>query len=361
LVLHALAAGGMACLAVTLWLGWQSKRALDNFDQMIVPTITLPTMDAASHLHVQELATAPASIVATAPAALRARSAEAATPTPLPTLDGPLNILLLGTDTRPGVAASRTDAMVVVHIDPRTNQVGLLSLPRDLWAPIPGHGEARVNSAYAIGELQVGKGYGPALAKQTIGDLLGLPIQHFVLVDLQGFRTLIDKLGGIELDVPQAIDDPTYPTDDFGTVALHFEAGRQRMDGAAALAYARTRHPDSDFGRNQRQQQVLMAIFDQIRAQGLPSQLTSLDDYTDALRDYVRTDLSRAELLRLAVTGARLHGDDIRRYAIEPRMVVQLRPPATFAADSEALRQLVGLMLGDAAQSDERATPVANR
>jgi len=361
LVMRALAAGGMVCLAVALWSGWQSKRALDNLNQMIVPTMTLPTAGAVSSPHLPEVGSAPASPVATAPGALRARPVETAIATSPPALDSPLNILLLGTDTRPGVTASRTDAIVVIHIDPRTNQVGLLSLPRDLWTPIPGHGEARVNSAYAIGELQIGKGYGPAMVKQTVSDLLGLPIQHFVLVDLQGFRAVVDKLGGIELDVPQAIDDLAYPTDDFGTVALHFEAGHQWMDGAAALAYARTRHADSDFGRNWRQQQVLMAIFNQMRAQGLLSHVISLSDYTDALRDYIRTDLSRSDLLRLVVTGAQLGSDDIHRYAIEPKMVVQLRSPATFAADPQALRQLVSQLLGGAAPSDERITPVATR
>jgi LCP family protein required for cell wall assembly len=359
MAMRALAAAAMVCFVVMLWFGWQSQRALDNLNQMIVPVVPLPTVNAASRPHSRVRAAAPTTAVAAA--ALQARATEPATATPPPALDGPLNILLLGTDTRPSITASRTDALVVVHIDLRANQVSLLSLPRDLWAPIPGHGEARVNSAYAIGELQLGKGYGPALAKQTIGDLLGLPIQHFVLVDLQGFKALIDLLGGIELDVPQAIDDPAYPTDDFGTVALHFEAGRQHMDGASALAYARTRHADSDFGRNRRQQQVLMAIFEQIRLQGLLSQLTSLDDYTGALRDYVRTDLSRDQLLSLAVASAQLHSADIHRYAIEPKMLVQLRSPATFAADPQALHQLVSQLLGDAAQLDEQATPVSSQ
>ncbi len=75
----------------------------------------------------------------------------------------------------------------------------------------PRPGQARINAAYPLGELHIGKGYGPALAKQTAGDLLGIPIERFVLLDLNGFQTLIDALGGIELDMPQALDDPPTP------------------------------------------------------------------------------------------------------------------------------------------------------
>src|SRR6185369_14852501 len=99
------------------------------------------------------------------------------------------------------------------------------------------------------------------------------------------------------------------------------------LDGDRALIYARTRHADSDFGRNQRQQQVLMAIFDRVRAQGLLAQLTNLDEYTGALRDYVRTDLSRSEMLSLASVGPRLQAENIQRYAISPQMVAATNNP----------------------------------
>jgi anionic cell wall polymer biosynthesis LytR-Cps2A-Psr (LCP) family protein len=129
---------------------------------------------------------------------------------------------------------------------------------------------------------------------------------------------------------------------------IHFDAGRQVMDGTTALIYARTRHSDSDFGRNQRQQQVLMAIFDRIREQGLLTQLTSLDEYTGALRDYVRTDLSRSEMLQLASVGPRLHADDIQRYSISPKMVAESQNPYRLVlTDPKGLRQLIHEMLGE--------------
>jgi len=319
----------LAVAVLRVGLSW--KRALDNVDAMIVPTVTLPTATAA-------------------PTSLNLRGAltqePTPAPTPIPAPDDPVNILLLGTDARPGDDVSRTDALIVVHVDPRTNRIGMLSLPRDLWVTVPGYGKARVNAAYALGESQIGKNYGPALAKQTVSNLLGIQIHHFVLINFEGFKTLIDRVDGITVDVPKDIDDPAYPTDDYRTIKVHFDAGPQQMDGERALIYARTRHADSDFGRNQRQQQVLMALFQRMRERGVLSQITSVDDYTNVLRDYIRTDFTKNELLSFASLGPRLTAENINRYSIEPKMVVALREPATFTVDTKALKQLVKQMVG---------------
>nr|PZN34892.1 MAG: transcriptional regulator [Chloroflexota bacterium] len=265
---------------------------------------------------------------------------------PMP--DEPVNILLLGTDARVDGEPTRTDAIILVHLNPRTNRVSLLSFPRDLWVEIPGYGYNRINAAYPIGELRMGPGYGAALAKETVSKLVGVPVHHFVLVNFEGFKTIIDLIGGITIDVPRPIDDPKYPVDaypgDVRTMEIHFDAGEQLMDGERALIYARTRHADNDFGRNQRQQQVLMAIFNRVREQNLLEQLTLLDDYTSALRDYVRTDIPRSKMVWLAQVGTRLNAEDVQRYAIDSKMIVALETPATFAADPVAVREIVDKM-----------------
>jgi len=328
--------------AAAVCFGWKWQRTIANVDAMIVTPATLPTATRRPETTGRALA---------APTGAPATALPVPSPTSIPGLAQPMNILLLGTDTRPGISSSRTDALVVVHLDPQARYASMLTLPRDLWVSIPGHGQARVNAAYPIGELQIGEGYGPALAKQTVGDLLGITIDRFVLIDLTGFKALIDQIGGVTIDVPAALDDPAYPSDDFKTIAVHFDAGLQHMDGERALIYARTRHADSDFGRNRRQQQVLMAIFEQVRAQGMLTQLEHLDDYTGALRDAVRTDISRAKLLSLLKLGAQVRGNQIERFAISPKMVVLLKPPATFAADPAALKDLVAQMLHGPAPS----------
>lgn len=258
------------------------------------------------------------------------------------------NILLLGTDARPGEETTRTDAMVLVRIERDGGRVSMLSIPRDLWVDYPTGGEGRVNAAFALGEKRFGPGGGAALTMSTIGRLLDVKVDNYVLINFQGFRTLIDQLGGIRVDVPEAIYDPAYPTDDYKTIEVRFRAGPQMLNGERALIYARTRHADSDFGRNQRQQLVLMAIFERIRERGLLQQLTSLDDYTGAMRDYVKTDLNRARMIELASFARDIDATGVLRYAIDSSDIVDLREPATFAAEPVALKRLVSQFTGAA-------------
>ena len=121
----------------------------------------------------------------------------------------------------------------------------------------------------------------------------------------------------------------------------------------------RTRHADSDFGRNQRQQQVLMAIFDRVREQGLLSQLTNIDQYTESMSDYIRTDLSRSDMLSLVSMGSKLSNESIQRYAIDPSMVVERHQPAyaLVLSDKKVLKRLVSQMLDPAVASAGGETP----
>jgi len=335
----------LTIVAVTALLrfGLDMNRALSDVDAMIVPAVSLPPTSTPLTQKATAAPSSPLSTVLPEPIVL---------PTPEPAPDEPINILLLGSDTRLDEDATRTDAMIVVHINRKAGRISLLSIPRDLWVDIPGFGQARINAAYPIGERRLGKGYGGALAKETVGNLVGFPIHHFILVDFDGFQKVIDTIGGVEIDVPSPIDDPNFPTADYRTVSVHFDAGLQRLDGQQALVYARTRHGDSDFGRNQRQQQVLMAIFEQVRAQGILTQLGNIDEYTGALRDYVRTDLSRNDMLKLGRLAATFNAENVQRYAITPDIVIGLETPATFAADPQALKQVVAEMTGAAGASD---------
>jgi LCP family protein required for cell wall assembly len=330
-------------VAAALRLGVEMNQALSDVDAMIVPVRSLPPTAAP---------TSAVSIIGPSVPASKAVPLPPVLPTPEPAPDEPINILLLGTDTRPDEEATRTDAMILVHINRKVGRISLLSIPRDLWVDIPGFGPARVNAAYQIGEKQLGRGYGGALVKETVGNLIGVPIHHFILVDFEGFKKVIDTIGGVKIDVPSTIVDPNYPTEDYRTVSVRFDSGPQLMNGDRALIYARTRHADSDFGRNERQQQVLMAIFDRVREQGLLTQLTSIDDYTGALRDYVRTDLTHGDMLRLARLAAGFDKDSIQRYAIGPDMIVGLEQPATFAADPRALQKVIAEMTGAAGVAD---------
>ena len=128
----------------------------------------------------------------------------------------------------------------------------MVSVPRDLWVAIPGHGQERINAAFELGGSQT--------AKQTVSNVLGQRVDRYAVIGLQGVRDVVDAVGGVDITVAQAIHDDTYPTDDYGFQTVDIPAGRQHMDGDTALKYARTRHQDSDFGRIARQQQVLAAV-----------------------------------------------------------------------------------------------------
>jgi polyisoprenyl-teichoic acid--peptidoglycan teichoic acid transferase len=346
LVLILLIATLVVAAIPTLWIGAKWQRAITNVNKMIVTPASLPTATAVPQAAQQ----VPVEAHDEAPAPL---------PTAVPEPDGAMNILLVGTDARPGEDISRTDTIVLAHFDPRTTRVSMLSFPRDLLVNVPGFGKNKINSAYPLGERKIGPGYGPALLKEPVGELVGLPIDHFVLINFDGFKTLIDKIDGIYIDVPKALDDPAYPTDNYGTVKIHFDAGRQFLDGDRALIYARTRHADSDFGRNQRQQQVLMAIFDRVREQGLLSQLTNIDQYTESMSDYIRTDLSRSDMLGLVSMGSKLNSESIHRYAIDPSMVVERYQPGyvLVLSDKKGLKRLVSQMLDPAVASAGGETP----
>lgn len=201
---------------------------------------------------------------------------------PFPPLNPPgsgVNILLVGVDERPDTPQEgvRSDTLIVVHLDTTRRRVSLLSVPRDSRVDIRDIGPAKINTAYGYGYAAAAELYGAqtapaqggmALAADTVGQFLDLPIHYTAQINFDGFARIIDALGGVTIDVPRPIVDDAYPTPDFGTVRVEFAPGPQRMDGARALIYARTRHADSDFGRSERQQQVIRAIIDEVRGRG---------------------------------------------------------------------------------------------
>ena len=252
---------------------------------------------------------APPFAAAGSPAAAEAGQTDAAaSPTPPPSSPaGRLTVLLLGIDQRPDEAAAggdpgRTDSMVLVSVDFDGHTASMVSIPRDGFVVIPDHGNERVNAAYTFGELDQ-RGSGPDLAKRTVAQLFGVPVDRYALVDIHSMEQVIDTLGGVWVDNPTRLIDRAYPTDDYRTITIDIPAGRQRMDGVTAVEYARTRHPDSDYGRQARQQQVLLALREQaLQLQTLPR----LPQLIPELLDLVRTDLSPSEILQLANFGRTL-------------------------------------------------------
>jgi len=241
------------------------------------------------------------------------------TPLPKPHPEvGPTSVLLLGTDRRgPEVGTDNTDTLMLLSLDPAARRMAILSIPRDLYVEIPGHGRGRINTAYAWGE-QDGTG-GLALARQTVSATLGIPVQHVVFFDFDIFVTLIDAIGGVDVDVPCDISDPTYPDSGTGYAPFYLSAGQHHLDGATALRYARTRAtPGGDFDRMARQRQLVLAARERVtRLDLLPGLIAQSPQLWSALRGAFETDLTLGEIVDLVVIASRVSADQIATAAID--------------------------------------------
>lgn len=239
-----------------------------------------------------------------------------------------VNILLLGIDRRPGEAfVSRTDSMMVISVNPQTSSASVLSVPRDLYVEIPGYGQDRINTALVYGARDGDYLDGVALAMQTVSSNLGIPIQHYVLVDFGAFVRIIDILEGVDVEVPYTIDDPLYPDMDYGYDPLYIPAGLQHFDGQTALKYARTRHADSDFNRAYRQQQVLFSARRKALNLGLGEMLFRAPSLYREVEDGIRTDLSLEQILRLAKTVGDIPSENMRSAVLDQDYVSSYRTP----------------------------------
>ena len=179
----------------------------------------------------------------------------------------PTNILVLGSDHRTGTGDDdrRSDTMLLVRLDPQNRSISMLSIPRDLYVNIPGHGQSKINDAYSLG--------GAELSVKTIKEVTGLDVNFTMDIDFKGFRGVVDTLGGIWVDV----DRDYLIGENTGIAAIDVDAGYQRLYGKQALQYARYRHDGrSDFNRIARQQQVLAGLKKQLGAKGVASNIPGL-------------------------------------------------------------------------------------
>jgi LCP family protein required for cell wall assembly len=194
-----------------------------------------------------------------------------------------------------------------------------------LWIEIPGYGPGRINSAYALGEQN---GQGAALLKQTVGAALDVRVDHVVRLEFNAVVTLIDAIGGVDIDVPSEINDPLYPDSAYGYAPLYIPAGRLHMDGALALKYMRTRHSSNDFARAARQQQVLTAARQKIIQPGVwPGFVKSLPNLIAQLQTAVATDLDLGDLLDLAQQARDVPDGALRTAVLDGRYVVDYVTP----------------------------------
>lgn len=208
------------------------------------------------------------------------------------TVKGPgQNILLLGSDTRSGseaalVSGSRADTIMLMHIPADGKGVYLVSIMRDTWVNIPGYGPAKINAALNYG--------GISLQVATVENLVGVKIDHVAEMEFEGFKSLVNSVGGVDVQVPF----------DFDINAWSFRRGTQHMDGGAALAFVRARYQfaDGDYQRVRNQRAFLRGLYSTMKAKGALNNVASFQSAVESVAGYVRVDqgLNAMQIAQLA-------------------------------------------------------------
>lgn len=219
--------------------------------------------------------------------------------------DGRVNILLLGNGGAGHSGADLTDTIMLVSIDPINNKAALLSVPRDLWVRIPGDGNQKINAAFAYGKQQSKakdlKGRtsdGLDLVDKTLSPIIGIPIHYHAVVNFNGFKQMVDAVGGVSFNVPETLYDPSIAWENNWNPVIARQ-GQQDFDGKKALLYAKSRQTSSDFARGERQRQVLVALKEKIFSAGTFSNPLKISQLLSSLGNNVHTDFSLGELKRV--------------------------------------------------------------
>jgi LCP family protein required for cell wall assembly len=233
-----------------------------------------------------------------------------------------ITVLIIGLDARDlDTSAPRSDTMILLTIDPLSKTAGMLSIPRDMWVNIPGFGYSRINTAYSSGEGNKLPGGGPELARKTVEQFIGVPIQYYAQVDFNTFIQFIDRIGGIDIHNTEELR-----LDRIGSGQDKIKltcCGMRHLPGEAALAYARHRKGgEGDFSRAQRQQKVIIAIRDKVfDPANFATLLPQADDFYNEFSAGIRTNMPFDVAIRLAVLAREIPVESIKRGAIDTTMV----------------------------------------
>jgi LCP family protein required for cell wall assembly len=226
---------------------------------------------------------------------------------------GVTNILLFGLDNRSENEKGHSDTIMIASIDRKNKSVKLTSLLRDMYVPIPGKKDNRINTAYFMG--------GPALAIKTVNSNFDMNIEDYVTVDFHAMELIIDLVGGIEIDIPQNeikvinqyIDELNKISRDGSKTNRITKSGLQTLDGRQAVAYARNRYVGrDDFDRTARQRKVMSELF----KKGMSISITKIPDLVTTVLPNVTTSLDKTEIIELAVTVLGFGKADIEQFRI---------------------------------------------
>lgn len=193
-------------------------------------------------------------------------------------------VMLMGVDEREG-DVGRSDTLMIATLDPKKGKAAILSIPRDTRVKIKGHGFDKINAAYAYG--------GHKLTQNTVEDLLGVDMEHYVLINVNAFTKIIDAIGGVDINVEKRMyyEDPW---DDNGGLVINLYPGQQHMDGKTAITYVRYRDEEGDIGRITRQQKFMQAVMDKLTS---PAIIPKIPSIISEVVDCIDTDLSIKQMI----------------------------------------------------------------
>jgi LCP family protein required for cell wall assembly len=195
-----------------------------------------------------------------------------------------INILILGIDERED-DVGRSDTTLLLTVDPKQKSASLLSIPRDSRVKIPGRGYDKINAAYAYG--------GHRLSEQAVADLVGVPVDYYVLINFAAFNKIIDSIGGVDINVEKRM---SY-ADPYDNLVIDLKPGMQHMDGKTAIQYVRYRDEEGDIGRVGRQQKFMKAVLDQVTS---PLVIPRIPGIIAEVFSAVKTDLTAGDMINLA-------------------------------------------------------------
>ncbi len=201
-----------------------------------------------------------------------------------------LDILILGIrgdeQEEPEAGAYLTDTIMVLSIDKKTNKIGLISLPRDLYIKMPYIDKKdKINAAYAYSAGS--KDSGLAGVKTLVSQITGTYIDHAVLFNFEAFRGLVDTVGGVDISLRVPFEEGLQ----WGSSSFYLPAGENHLDGEAALYYARSRFSTSDFDRSRRQQEIIFALKDKMVSLGFLINPIKINNMFDMIKQHIRTDI----------------------------------------------------------------------
>jgi len=271
--------------------------------------------------------------------------------------DGRFDLLLLGSDAGPNRWSRRMDVMLLVEVDVASGKVAMIGLPRNIInAPFP-PGAARdavacgclqglLNSLYVDATVYhpdrwpgTGAVKGIGAVRSVVAQLTGRPIDAVLVADLWGMIKVVDAMGGVDINIPAPVTDDTYPDPVWGHIHMELPAGQQHLNGREALFYARSRHQDSDYGRMQRQQTLLLAI----RAQIGPATILNAPDLFNAAKGFAWTDLPRDSLPNLVELFGKAESASVKHLRVVPPTYPEWLTPAEITKIQHDIATLLGV------------------